>query len=47
MRISRKLGAALFATTALATPALATPSVVPLYRNWDENNVDVVRGISG
>uniref|UniRef100_UPI000688D502 RHS repeat protein n=1 Tax=Sphingomonas sp. URHD0057 TaxID=1380389 RepID=UPI000688D502 len=40
----RAFACALFATTALATPAFATPSVVPLYRNWDENNVDVVRG---
>lgn len=40
----RAFACALFATTALATPALAQQTTYPLYRNWDENGVDVVQG---
>jgi YD repeat-containing protein len=36
--------AALLTTTMLSAPALAQSTPNPFYRNWDENNVDVVRG---
>ena len=36
--------AALLASTALAPPAWAQLSPYPLYRNLDENGVDLVRG---
>src|SRR6476646_4501061 len=36
--------AALLTTTMLSAPALAQMTLNPLYRNWDENNVDLVQG---
>jgi RHS repeat-associated protein len=38
------LSCALLASTAMASPALAQLSPYPLYRNLDENGVDLVRG---